>query len=148
MIISGYSGIGKSTLASKNKNVVDLDSSLFKIDGKRFPDWYKAYVNVAVDLSRQGFIVLVSAHMSVRNELKKRNIDFYIICPSQELKNQWVERLNKRYQKTKLLKDLCALNDSKDNFDNDIKSMLKEKNCIIINKIEYNLYEFVQGLID
>ena len=36
MVIIGYQGIGKSTAAIKRAAVVDLDSSLFYIDNKKY----------------------------------------------------------------------------------------------------------------
>ena len=39
MIIIGYQGIGKSTLAGHN-SVIDLESGNFWNDGKRIDDWY------------------------------------------------------------------------------------------------------------
>lgn len=39
MIISGYLGIGKTTLSmSKEGKYLDLESSIFRIDGKRADD--------------------------------------------------------------------------------------------------------------
>ena len=66
MIITGYQGIGKSTLARKDKNIIDLESSSFwKYDKScnsktRCEDWYVYYCQVAMDLSRQGYTVFVS----------------------------------------------------------------------------------------
>ena len=69
MIIIGYQGIGKSTLANCNLNYVDLESSNFYIDGKRADDWYKPYCKIAEHLSQQGYYVFVSSHKVVRDEL-------------------------------------------------------------------------------
>ena len=91
MIIIGYPGIGKSTLAGQN-NYIDLESSNFWNKGKRPDDWYIYYCNIALDLSRQGYVVFVSSHEAVRNRLKYAITDERIICiyPSLELKDEWI----------------------------------------------------------
>jgi ABC-type phosphate/phosphonate transport system ATPase subunit len=40
IIIVGYQGIGKSTLAYHNKRVIDLESSNFFVNGERSKDWH------------------------------------------------------------------------------------------------------------
>ena len=76
MIIIGYQGIGKSTLAGKNK-CIDLESGNFwfydleTYQKVRHNDWYIPYCNIANHLSEQGYIVFTSSHEVVRNELKK-----------------------------------------------------------------------------
>lgn len=62
MIITGYQGIGKSTLARKADKIIDLESTSFwkyerdeygkKTDKKtRHDDWYVYYCQVAEHLS-------------------------------------------------------------------------------------------------
>lgn len=71
MIITGYQGIGKSTLARKENNVIDLESASFwnyENGNKTRPDdWYVYYCQVAEHLSKQGYIVFVSCHQQVRD---------------------------------------------------------------------------------
>ena len=52
MIISGFAGIGKSTLAKKSYEVIDLESSIFK------KDW-ELYSETAKYLDEQGYDVLI-----------------------------------------------------------------------------------------
>lgn len=59
MIIVGYQGIGKSSLAGRDKKFIDLESGNFWIDGKRADDWYKPYCKIAEHLSQQGYYVFV-----------------------------------------------------------------------------------------
>ena len=66
MIFTGYPGVGKSTLSSPTPyNLIDLESSNFELQNEsgttsKDPNWYKAYGNIAVDLSKQGFNVFIS----------------------------------------------------------------------------------------
>lgn len=79
-IIIGYQGIGKSSTVNKydfmgNKinSFIDLESSSFRLpDGSRHDDWYKYYINIALDLASQGHNVFISSHNTVREELAAR----------------------------------------------------------------------------
>ena len=51
MIVIGYQGIGKSSLAGRNNIFIDLESGNFWVDGKRADDWYKPYCQIAEHLS-------------------------------------------------------------------------------------------------
>ena len=62
MIFCGYAGVGKSTAAKKFSGVVDLESTPFQ------RDWV-TYARVAKHMSDQGYIVLVSCHNELREEL-------------------------------------------------------------------------------
>lgn len=103
MIIIGYPGIGKTSLAAKNFEVIDLESSHFHgaFDSRRdrpTDGWWKPYVKVALDLHLQGYTVCVSSHEDVMHELSKLKEKDIVICyPSLELKTEWIEKLHKRY---------------------------------------------------
>ena len=73
MIIIGYQGIGKSTLAKNSLKYIDLESGNFWINGERDEQWYKPYCNIANHLSAQGYTVFTSSHKEVREELKNSN---------------------------------------------------------------------------
>lgn len=113
MIVIGYQGIGKSTLARKNLRYVDLESSYFRFSGLdncrvhsnnekkenlvngildlvaefEKENLYEVYCNVAENLSRQGYTVFVSSHQPVRERLLKSE-EYVIVCvPSLDLKD-------------------------------------------------------------
>lgn len=166
MIITGYQGIGKSTLASKNDKVIDLESGCFwkyeedhqlnKTGGKtRSEDWYIYYCQMAQHLSRQGYIVFVSCHQEVRDWLSVHNEEkFCAIFPSKELKHDWIKRLEIRYSESLLEKDLRALEHAKKCYDNDIYRLWYEcqynveyyHDVVIIKDINYDLAELVNML--
>ena len=64
MILMGYPGVGKSTFCKKTPYAIDLESSLFH-------DIFELYVDVALDLSRQNKLVMVSCHNEVYGLLLK-----------------------------------------------------------------------------
>lgn len=104
MIIVGYQGIGKSTLAGKD-GFIDLESGNFWVDGIRPENWYKMYVKIAVHLSQQGYTVFTASHKVVRDELKRYNEKVVVCYPSLKLKEEWIKKLEERYNYTQLEKD-------------------------------------------
>lgn len=151
MIIIGYQGIGKSTLA-KNKDfrVIDLESGNFFIDGKRSRNWYVIYCKIAKHLSDQGYIVLTSSHKEVREELKKykEDTDIKVCVPALDLRNNWVIKLQQRYNRTKLEKDYKAYMNAFESYITNIKDIMDSGFEVIhIKFMDYRLEE-VLGLID
>ena len=147
MIIIGYQGIGKSTLANKNTNYIDLESSNFFIDGKRQENWFIIYCNIANHLSEQGKNVFVSSHEVVRESLKYSKEKVVVVYPSLKLKEQWLEKLQKRYNITQLEKDYKALMNAKDRYEENIKELQNNDfTKIEIKDINYDLEKTLQGV--
>lgn len=166
MIITGYQGIGKSTLARNNVKIIDLESSSFwkyeedvslnKTGNKtRHEDWYVYYCQVAQHLSAQGYIVFVSCHQEVRDWLSVHNSEkFCAIFPSKDIKEDWLNRLENRYKESQSEKDLRAYEHAKASYDNDIYKLWYEcqynveyyHNVAIIDDINYDLQELVDNL--
>ena len=108
-IIVGYQGIGKSTLAKQGKGYIDLESGNFWVNGKRADDWYIPYCNIAMHLAEQGYTVFTSSHQVVRDQLvsiKTDNVDLFVCVPSLHLKDEWIKKLEDRYNETGLDKRL------------------------------------------
>ena len=128
MIIMGFPCIGKSTLArSKKGRFIDLESSLFKIDGKE-TDWDQ-YCAIAHDLSEQGYCVFVSTHAQVQMKLVEKYLissddgELCVCYPSTDCKFKWIKRLHKRYQDTGDPKDQRALNYMNINYDEAVSNL-------------------------
>ena len=142
MIIIGYQGIGKSSLAGRNNKFIDLESGNFWVDGKRSDDWYKPYCKIAEHLSEQGYIVFVSSHEVVRQYLVENSRELVaLVYPSIELKDAWIDKLEKRYIKSGLEKDYKALMNAKYSYVENIREL--QESCIEykleINKLSYDL---------
>lgn len=142
MIYVGYQGIGKSSISGKN-NCIDLESGNFWVNDKRVDDWYKMYVNIAEHLSNQGYKVFMSSHKVVREELNRRKIEFKVIMPSIFLKEQWIKRLQQRYDKSQLEKDYKALMNAKECYEENIEDLLQENHIIQIQDINYDLNDLI-----
>lgn len=150
MIIIGYPGIGKSTLAGKDHKYIDLESSNFKINGERSEDWYKVYCEVAEDLSRQGYIVFVSCHSAVREALRGSGEIVAVAFPAGSLEKEWVAKLKDRYEETNSYKDGMAYKRAKDHFYEDIADLcgcdIPYKMCL--NHMGYNLEAAIIHMIN
>lgn len=127
MIIIGYQGIGKSSIAKENPLYIDLDSSWFYVDGCRAEDWYKVYCNIAIELSKQGYNVFISSHKCVRTALAGLNEKVCVCYPSLDLKVLWIDRLKDRYNQTREAVHYRAWMDAKTNYDESIKDI--ESDC-------------------
>lgn len=158
MIIIGYQGIGKSTAAKDDLLYIDLESTNFRVgpNGEKDERWYAAYANVALDLSRQGYRVFVSSHAPVRKWLGEHQTpeDFIFICyPAIELKDPWIDRLEKRFEQTGIRKDELALLNARDRYVNNIHEMIEDGKKyaffdLKINGMTYNLKTFITVMLD
>ena len=142
MIYIGYQGVGKSSIAGKN-NCIDLESGNFWVDNVRQDNWYVIYCNIAKHLSDQGFNVFLSSHKVLRDELNKRGIPFVCIYPSIALKDEWIKRLEERYNRTNLGKDYKALMNAKEQFENNMLDLQQEKYGIEIESMDYDLLDVI-----
>lgn len=151
MIIVGYQGIGKSTLAKNGNGFIDLESSNFFVNGVRQNDWYIPYCNIAMNLSEQGYTVFVSSHECVRNYLSlyADQARLAIICPSLRLKDRWIEKLEKRYQDTGLVKDYKAMMNAKDRYEENIKELMNTVGFEVlqIDTMDYKLSDVIASFV-
>ena len=142
MIISGYQGIGKSTLAVKSKDFIDLESSNFFIHDQRPEGWHQMYCQVAESLSRQGYDVFVSSHKIVREYLKEFSKEKTILVfPSKEMKENWISKLRSRYEESRSDKDFRALSNAEQFYDKSIDDLLSQTGFlkIVLTSEEYKL---------
>lgn len=148
-----YQGVGKSNTVNDNIGFVDLESSNFRLeDGYRHDDWYKYYSQIAFDLATQGYSVFTSSHDVVRKELARirdkhhPEIKIAIIYPKPELRDAWIERLQKRYDKNPTRKNEAALGNAKDRLPENVKEMEADAHeysfeIIEIDSTDYSLID-------
>ena len=124
MIVIGYQGIGKSTLSSNSYSRIDLESSNFWFKGQRPDDWYIYYCQIAMGLSRQGYTVFVSSHKVVRDFLFEHTHErVYVIYPALSLKDEWIRKLELRYNASQLEKDKKAYLNALDRYEDNIQEI-------------------------
>lgn len=153
MIIVGFPGIGKSTLACNNYKFVDLESSYFKTPYVGNEDWVVEYCKIAEFLSKNGSIVFISSHKDVRDYIVKMRTDELVACvfPSERIREQWIKKLEDRYMNSGLDKDYRAFIRARDNYDDDIRELYSDDSIPykwIITNINYNLEEELEKLFD
>lgn len=147
MIIIGYQGIGKSTLARSAKNTIDLESGCFWNGDYRPDDWYVYYCQVAIDLSEQGNTVFTSSHQVVRDYLASlpKNELIAVCYPSLKLKDEWIEKLRVRYERTHWQKDYKAWMNAVDRYDDNIRELMTSPfDKIEINTMFYDLHQLIR----
>ena len=147
MIIIGYQGIGKSTLANKNNKYIDLESGNFWHNGIRPENWYIYYCNIAEHLSKQGYNVFVSSHEVVRNRLKDSSEIVICVYPSILLVDQWIKKLEQRYNQSHLKKDYKAWKNAENRYHENISELMM---CgiphIEIDSLDYDLKNLIESI--
>lgn len=135
MIISMYPGVGKTTLAKKRKDIVDFDSGVFNKEFRKFcPMWFELYCKIALDLEKQGYIVLTCTDPQVINYLNSNAIDFAVVFFKKNMKNYVVNNIKNRENTS-----LSTLNNVKRNF---YKSSERLKNICLQKSIFF--YEITE----
>lgn len=151
MIIVGYQGIGKSTLAKSGNGFIDLESGNFWVEGHRSPDWSIVYANIAKHLNEQGYHVFTSSHKVVRKALLEimKEEKVAICYPALFLKKEWVNKLETRYHLSNLEKDYKAWRNAAEMYDENITDLMMETNMIhiILKDMKYNLSDEINKVI-
>lgn len=152
MIILGYPGVGKSTLAKLRPEIVDLESSKFRksLDGE--PDW-ELYCKVATNLSSQGKIVFVSTHDTVQQYIGNCfGEPSCAILPVKELQEQWIDKLYDRWDRSingyEVAKNGRAYNYVKEHFAESISNFHSHTIPVFwIKTMDYALSNIVDQII-
>lgn len=112
-IICGFSGIGKSTAAERQDNVLDFESSEFshKLNGSLNGDFPDNYVDelmkvMADETYKKYDYYLMSCHRNVRDELKRRGLDYIIVLPTKSQRNEYLKRWLKRGSPMSFIKSM------------------------------------------
>lgn len=103
MIISAFPGVGKSHFYNTYKDefkIHDSDSSLFSWivkDGQKIrnPDFPKNYIEHLESLNPKD-IILVSSHEEVRKALEEHGFEYYLVYPTKECKEEYLQRYKDR----------------------------------------------------
>jgi hypothetical protein len=149
MIFCGYPCVGKSSVVKEfNKRIggipaIDLESSLFSVDGTRDENWYKVYANIAKDFDGQGYIVFCSSHGKIRSYMDEQNIEYVNVYPGLNLKSKWCDKAVYRLKETGLEKDRLAMNRILDCYEKDIKELASHDKTLELTNSDYSLYKSV-----
>ena len=117
-VVAGFPGVGKSTLTKEDPSIGDSDSSQF--DKEYFPGNYMAHVRNRMVADK---LTLVSSHDIVRQALVKSKIDYILVYPALECKDEYLKRYAKRGSELKFI-DLLERN-----WDDWIKDCQAQEGC-------------------
>ena len=150
IIISGFAGIGKTTLQKKYPNVIDLESSDFKWiyddeDTKQMdkekrkgvanriqnPEWPLNYVKEIMQKVNEYDIVLTSQDFDLRQCLRDNICEYYACFPTKECKEEYIKRYTDRGNNEKFITLVSQ------NFESWIDALMSEEKKIIMEPGEY-----------
>lgn len=142
MVISAFPGTGKSYYVSRGEGsdympqgfASDSDSSTF--DKADFPANYIDHIKKNIE---DGYArIFVSSHKDVRDALIDNNIEYTLVYPSLDQKEDYIERYKERGSDDKFIKLIS------DNWENWINECKNQKGCkhIELKKGEYLYNKF------
>lgn len=163
IVIAGFSGIGKTTLASKYKNVIDLEAAEFVYDDsdmlhipfekrkgeerKSNPSWPQNYIKAIKKMQKKYDVILVWDREDIIKEYINNEIEFILCYPSKDSLNYYIQRYGARGNSEKYIKWKLAQYDEKMKYfrslnvkkivltDNQtIEDYLKQKNIGLLKK--------------
>lgn len=156
LVFCGYPCVGKSSIGGTSIQmpdggwtpVVDMETSLMRTEDYERPEnWVQIYVNYVETLINQGINVFTSTHGAVREELKKRGIEYVNVMPSLNIKDYWLCKLRDRWKKDPSQKNLLAYERAMDYYDVDIKGLQEERYVEINVERPYDLNEVICNYI-
>lgn len=123
-IICGFAGVGKSYLAKNVEGYVDLESTPFN------KNW-DLYSNVAIHMQKNGYTPMLSCHKELRQILKEKGVDYIVVCPRIEHKNNYLQRYKERGNDKEFIKLF------EDNFEKFIQEIVDEEENVVFLEKEY-----------
>lgn len=103
-ILSGFPGVGKSTLAKNNPGIIDLDSALFPKDETFVESYMKKIMEYLDNPKIKG--VMVSTHPQLLQALYEGDLNAMLVAPDVSLKDEYMARYEGRGDWEAFLKQL------------------------------------------
>lgn len=152
VVLAGFPGVGKSTIFKKGHNdkvILDSDSSNFswvwnlghtRRSNVRDLNFPQNYIDHIKDNLNKADIIFVSTHTEVLDALVKNDVDFSIVYPSKDRKEEFMELYKKRGNDEGFLKTL------NNNFENWIQGLI-DYPIPDYKKIELKSGEFISDIL-
>lgn len=100
IIISAFSGCGKTSFCKEHEDSKDLESSLYSktIDGKPNPSRITDMINVLKWhlVNNNWKYIFISSHADLREELDRQGINYYLIYPAVTRKEEFIKNFTER----------------------------------------------------
>lgn len=119
MVVSAFPGSGKSHFVKENPQVLDSDSSRF--DKEYFPGNYMCHIRNNIVSDR---CTMASSHDIVRQALNKNAIEYILVYPSLDSKDEFIKRYRQRGSEMKFI-DLIERN-----WENWIRDCEAQEGCL------------------
>jgi hypothetical protein len=109
-VISAFPGVGKTHFSKNNKfKIIDSDSSKFswiatETGRERNPDFPKNYIEHIKENLDKVDIILVSSHEEVRKALAENEIEYALLYPHEECKEEYLDRFIERSDTSEFIK--------------------------------------------
>lgn len=127
IIICGFPGVGKTTVANNRRSILDAESSAFSwefdpekpYERKRNCSFPGNYIKYIKEQSERFDAILVSSHRRVMDALRAEGEQYVIVAPRRELKNEYLIRYLQRGSDIDFIE---LLNEKWDEFLTDIEN--------------------------
>lgn len=124
-VISAFPGTGKTHYCTTEQDYMPndfaCDSDSSKFDKSNFPQNYIEHIK---KMKEEGYaFIFVSSHKEVRDALVENGIDFTLVYPKKELKEEYINRYKKRGSSDSFIKLIS------DNWDLWIDELKNQKGC-------------------
>lgn len=93
LVVSAFPGCGKSHMFRNKGNKIILDSDSSKFDKSKFPENYIKHIKSNIG---KADIIMVSSHKEVREALVDNKIDFTLVYPNKDIKEDYIKRYKER----------------------------------------------------
>lgn len=141
IVIAGMAGVGKTVLAQKYANIMDLDHLLYKytypkeiLENKTFeqlkgflqgrtlnPKWSRNYISKLFESIEHYDIVLLPASREIIEYFEKINFEYFLCYPTAKSKAVYMERYKNRNTNQEWIEKMNR------NFENDVKYFESQK---------------------
>lgn len=151
IILACFSGMGKTTAAS-NERYIDVQKIIEEKYGTE--DKQKYYVSTIIDLLEKNSnkVLLINTYSNVLNELKNNDIEYIIISPDINIKNNFMERYQERNDDSFFIKRKLNF------FENKVRALvhrqceyivvIKNSDVFLLDIIENVIHEFKRELFN
>jgi hypothetical protein len=125
LLIAAFPGTGKTSYCHRDADYIpqgfatDSDSSTF--DKSNFPQNYIEHIKEKIS---EGYArIFISSHKEVRDALVENNLEFTLVYPKRELKEEYLKRYKERGSSESFINLL------NNNWDNWIEELENQKGC-------------------
>lgn len=115
IVICGFPGVGKTSVANNRVNILDAESSAFSWNWnpehlekgrERNPEFPHNYIRFVKENMDKYDVILTSSHQVVRDALKAEGIQYIIVAPEFDRKNEYMIRYLQRGSEINFIESL------------------------------------------